>query len=175
MYESRSSRPDATARQHLVAVVALLSVFAPAELLHAQNTGAGTIDELLETLSSSTSVKVRKIEELPPNVQGQLVALAEFDEESQSWKPMDGPQDFGLATPDRITVLGYAVGQDGFIEGQYVEITDRRVVSYTGVTADRRLSINLYEDESDPEHLVLQIRIGPRQLRYLLRRPMQDE
>ena len=84
---------------------------------------------------------------------------------------MDGPQEFGHATADRISVLGYEVGQDGFVEARYVELTDRRVASYTGVTPDRRLSVNLYDDENDAEHLVLQLRVGTSRLRYLLQRP----
>jgi hypothetical protein len=111
------------------------------------------------------------VRELPIHLQGQLIALAEYDDKSQEWRPMDRPQDFGSVTTDRINVLGYDVGQDGFVEAQYIEITDRRMISYTGVTMDRRLSVNLYDDENDSDHLVLQVRIGPRQLRYLLQRP----
>lgn len=107
-------------------------------------------------------------------MQGKLIAIAEFDEEDQSWQPMEGRQDFGEATRDRISVLGYDVERDGLIEAQYIDITDRLVMSYTGVTVDRRLSINLYDDQNDPGHLVLEIRIGPRLLRYLLLRPVLD-
>ena len=153
----------------------LTAIFAMSGLLHAQEEESSAIDELLDIMRSSTSVEAQKVMELPLRIQGQLVALAAFDEESERWQPMDGPQDFGLATRDRISVLGYEVGQDGFVEARYVEMTDRRVVSYTGVTADQRLSVNLYDDENDQEHIVLQIRIGSRQLRYLLRRPTPDE
>jgi hypothetical protein len=33
------------------------------------------------------------------------------------------------------------------------------------------MSTTLYDDENDPDHLLLQIRIGPQQLRYLVQRP----
>jgi hypothetical protein len=139
--------------------------------LRAQEIGNSAIEQLLEIVSADASVQARIVRELPIHLQGQLIALAEYDDKSQEWRPMDRPQDFGSVTTDRINVLGYDVGQDGFVEAQYIEITDRRMISYTGVTMDRRLSVNLYDDENDSDHLVLQVRIGPRQLRYLLQRP----
>jgi len=174
LYISHSNRSRTTADRHRAgkaAIVALLSVSA---LLRAQDRGGSVIDELLETMRESTSVQARKVTELPSNLQGKLIAIAEFDDEEQRWQPMDSPQEFGMATNDRISVLGYDVGQDGFVEAEYVDITDRSVRSYTGVTDDRRLSMNLYDDRNDPEHIVLQIRIGPRQIRYLLLRPIPN-
>jgi len=163
-----------TARQYRLAGTLTVALFAVSGLIHAQDGGGSAIDELLDTMRENTSIHARKTIELPSGLQGKLIAIAEFDDDKQNWQPMDGPQDFGVAAHDRISVLGYEVGQDGFLEAQYVEITDRRVVSYTGITADRRLSINLYDDQNDAEHLVLQVRIGPRQLRYLLLRPSPD-
>jgi len=125
-------------------------------------------------MSDDPSLELRKVAELPIGLQGNLHAIAEFAEQRQTWSPMDRPQEFGRITGDRISVLGYEVGQDGFVGVRYTKLTDRRVVSYTGVTPDRRLSINLYDDENDKEHIVLQIRIGPRQLKCLMIRPLRD-
>jgi len=125
-------------------------------------------------MSDNPSLELRKVAELPIGLQGNLHAIAEFAEQRQTWSPMDRPQEFGRITGDRISVLGYEVGQDGFVGVRYTKLTDRRVVSYTGVTPDRRLSINLYDDENDKEHIVLQIRIGPRQHKYLMIRPLRD-
>lgn len=142
--------------------------------LGAQELAGNAIDELLEIMSDNPSLELRKVAELPIDLQGNLRAIAEFDEQRQTWNPMDGPQEFGRITGDRINVLGYEVGQDGFVEARYVNLRDRRVVSYTGVTPDRRLSVNVYDDEKDTEHIVLQLRIGPHQLKYLMLRPMRD-
>ena len=142
--------------------------------LGAQEPARTAIDELLEIMSDNPSLELRKVVELPIGLQGTLRAIAEFDEQRQTWNPMDGPQEFGQITGDRISVLGYEVGQDGFVEARYVNLRDRRVVSYTGVTPDQRLSVNVYDDEKDMEHIVLQVRIGPHQLRYLMMRPLRD-
>jgi hypothetical protein len=122
-------------------------------------------------MSGNSSLEIRKVAEIPSRLRGNIIAIAEFDEQQQTWDPMTAPQQFGRIIQDRIEVLGYEVGQDGFIEARYVELTDRRVVSYTGITPDRRLSINLYDDENDGEHIILQVRIGPRLLKYLMMRP----
>lgn len=158
-----------------IATLALTATFALIGPLDAQNASAGAIDELLRIMSDSASAQTSKVAELPPPLHGRLIALAAFDEKQGTWNPMDGPQDFGSVTADRINVLGYEIGSGGFVEARYIDFTDRRVVSYTGTTTDRRMSVNLYDDEADPDHLVLQIRIGPRRLRYLMQRPPQEE
>lgn len=157
-----------TIRSGFVALVLLVTQNCP---VGAQEPARTAIDELLETMRENSALELNKVTELPSRLRGKLVAIAEFDEQQQTWSPMDGPQDFGRTTADRISVLGYEVGQDGFVEARYVQLTDRRVVSYTGVTPDRRLSVNLYDDENDAQHLVLQVRVGSSRLRYLLQRP----
>ena len=154
-------------------IVALAFVVFQSSLIGAQEPAKTAIDELLEIMSDNLSLELRKVSELPARLQGDLLAIAEFDEQRQTWNPMDGPQEFGRSYGDRISVLGYDVGQDGFVEARYMKLTDRRVVSYTGVTPDRRLSVNLYDDENDSEHIVLQVRIGPHQLKYLMMRPLR--
>jgi hypothetical protein len=143
-------------------------------LAGAQEPAKTAIDELLEIMSGNSSLELRKVIEMPARLQGKILAIAEFDERQQTWDPMAGPQEFGRIAENRIEVLGYEVGQDGFVEARYVELTDRRVVSYTGVTQDRRLSVNLYDDENDGEHIILQVRIGPQTLKYLIMRPSKE-
>ena len=152
-------------------VITLALVVFQSSLLGAQENAQTAIDELLEIMSENSSLELRKVTEMPRHLQGKLLAIAEFDDEKQIWQPMAGPQEFGSVAADRITVLGYEVGRDGFVEARYLQLADRRVVSYTGVTLDRRLSVILYDDESDPEHIILQVRIGPQVLKYLLMRP----
>ena len=155
-------------------IAALVLVVFQGGLIGAQEPARTAIDELLEIMSDDSSLELRKVSELPIDLQGELLAIAEFDEQSQTWNPMDGPQEFGRITGDRINVLGHEVGQDGFVEARYVKLTDRRVVSYTGVTADRQLSVIVYVDGNDTEHIVLQVRVGPHQLRYLMMRPFRN-
>jgi hypothetical protein len=155
-------------------VVAGVLLISQSGLVGAQEPAMTAIDELLEIMSDRESLELKKVTELPTRLQGRLLAIAEFDENAEKWRPMGGPQEFGKVAADRINVLGYEVGQDGFVEARYLELADRQVVSYTGITADRRLSVNLYDDESDTEHLVLQVRIGPRLFKYLLLRPSRD-
>lgn len=171
MCTSQSNKPRSPKLGRAVIAVTAAYLAASSGLLFAQTSIDDAIDELLGIMSSDPSVEARKVVELPAHLQGRLMALAEFDDENQQWSAMDGPQDFGSVTVERINVLGYEIGESGFIEAKYREFTDRRVVSYTGLTADRRMSVSLYDDEDDSEHLVLQIRIGPRQLRYLIDRP----
>jgi hypothetical protein len=142
--------------------------------LGAQENTQTAVDELLEIMSGNSSLELRKVTELPRHLQGELFAIAEFDDERQTWHPMARPQAFGRVAADRITVLGYEVGQDGFVEARYVKLADRRIVSYTGVTTDRRLSVNLYDDENDPENIFLQVRIGPQTFKYLIMRPLGE-
>lgn len=170
MFHSNNS-PAADLIRRRATACTLALVCMAAGPVRAQEAGSNAIDELLESLAGSASVQAEKVTRLPQRLQGRLVALAEFDEESGQWQPMDGPQEIGVITAGRIELFGREAGQDGFAEARYVEFMDRRVVSYTGLTPDRRLSISLYDDEADAEHLVLNVRIGPHQLKYLLRRP----
>jgi hypothetical protein len=148
----------------LIASVAMVPAFA-------QQGNAAALEELLQILARNRSLQASLIDELPAHLHGQLLAIAEFDDQQQQWMPMQAPQDFGVAGATRITILGRDAGDGGFVAARYQQFTDREVVSYTGLTADRRMSINLYDDAADREHLVLTIRIGPRQLKYLLLRP----
>lgn len=137
----------------------------------AQRGIATALEELLQILASNPALQVTLLEELPEHLHGQLLAIAEFDDQGQKWLPMKGPQDFGIADASRISILGREAGDGGFVAARYKQFTDREVISYTGITADRRMSVSIYDDADDAEHLVLTIRIGPRQLKYLLRRP----
>jgi len=154
--------------------IAFVLAFSHSVALGAQEHVGSAVDDLLEFMSDDSSLELEKVTQLPGHLHGELIAIAEFDDQQQTWSPMDGPQDFGQVAADRMTILGYEFGHDGFVKARYIELTDRRVESYTGVTADRRMSVNLYDDESDAEHLVLQLRIGARKLRYLLQRPVPE-
>jgi len=154
--------------------VALILLMTQSELLGAQQPAKTAVDELVDIMRENSSVEVKKITEIPTRLRGKLIAIAEFSEEQKTWAPMNGLQDFGQVTADRMSVLGYELGHEGSVEARYLEFTDRCVVSYTGVTLDRRLSANLYDDENDKEHIILQVRVGPRQFRYLLMRPSME-
>jgi len=137
----------------------------------AQEAPSSALDELVESMSANEALAVQKVATLPQRLHGQLIAIAQFNDESQQWDAMAGPQDFGVAAADKLVVLGYEAGQDGFVEARYITLTDRVATSYTAITDDSRMSISLYDDDQDSEHVILSLRIGPRQLRYLLQRP----
>ena len=129
------------------------------------------IDELVANLAQDDKLAVDRINVLPTVLHGPLVVVAEFDDDTQAWLPSANPESWGSIGPRRIDFLGHVVGETGFVRAEYLDFKDRQVVSYSGITVDRRLSLNLYDDAGDREHLALQVRVGPRLMRYLVQRP----
>lgn len=132
---------------------------------------SNAIDELLGILAQDKTLAADRIESLPAELYGPIVVVGEYDFDTRVWLKSAHPEEFGRIDPQRIEMLGHAVGATGFVRAVYSQFTDRRVVSYTGVTDDKRLSLMVYDDAQDREHLVITVRIGPRQLRYLALRP----
>ena len=56
----------------------------------AQRENAAALEELLQILASNPALQATLIDELPEHLHGQLLAIAEFDDQKQKWMPMKG-------------------------------------------------------------------------------------
>jgi hypothetical protein len=132
--------------------------------------GETQIDSLIKELKTKPDLKVKKIKTLPQEIQGPIDIVGEFDEENKNWVHFTNSENYGEINPTSLVFLGYQFGNDGFVQTDYSRITDRRVVTYTGINNEKNIVLSIMDDASFKDSLVLNINIGPQKIRYLMRR-----
>lgn len=128
------------------------------------------IDKLIKELKTKPDLKVEKIMTLPQEIQGPIDIVGEFDEKTNKWIHFNNSERYGEIKPTSIVFLDYQFGNEGFARSDYSGITDRRVVTYTGINNEKNLVLSIMDDASFEESLVLNLNIGPKKIRYLMRR-----
>lgn len=128
------------------------------------------IDELIKELKIKPELKVEKIMALPQEIQGPIDIVGEFDEKTNKWIHFNNSERYGEINPTSIIFLEKLFGNGGFARTEYSRITDRRVVTYTGINDEKNVVLSVMDDAKIEDNLVLNINIGTKKIRYLMRR-----
>lgn len=139
-------------------------------LLNGAEKDGTKIDEFIKELKTKPKLKVEKIMTLPREIQGPIDIVGEFDEETNKWIHFNNSERYGEIKPTSIVFLDYQFGSNGFARTDYAGITDRRVVTYTGVNNGKNFVLSIMDDASFQESLVVNVNIGPKKIRYLMKR-----
>jgi len=129
-----------------------------------------SIDELIKELKTKPDLRVEKVVMLPEEMQGPIDIVGKFDEKNNKWIHFNNSERYGEINPTSIIFLENLFGNGGFARTEYPRITDRRVVTYTGINNDKNFVLSIMDDASFKDSLVLNINIGPQKIRYLMRR-----
>ena len=144
-------------------------LFIPSLVL-AEEISKTPIDKLIQELKTKPDLKVEKIMTLPNEIQGPIDIIGEFDTEKNKWEYFSNSERYGEINSRLIIFLDYSFGNDGFVHIDYVKITDRKVVTYTGINNERKIVLSIMDDAAFKDGLILNLNIGPKKIRYLVRR-----